>query len=61
MLGRKDDQTVPICREALLMPVASKIEEFLRNAPPGRLYVVVGYADVTRGWRGWSGMPPSGR
>ena len=29
------------------MPVASKIEEFLRNAPPGRLYVVVGYADVT--------------
>ena len=29
------------------MPVASKIEEFLRNAPTGRLYVVVGYADVT--------------
>ena len=29
------------------MPVASRIEEFLRNAPPGRLYVVVGYADVT--------------
>ncbi len=29
------------------MPTASKIEEFLRNAPPGRLYVVVGYADVT--------------
>ena len=29
------------------MPTASKIEEFLRNAPPGQLYVVVGYADVT--------------
>lgn len=29
------------------MPVASKIEEFLRDAPPGRLHVVVGYADVT--------------
>ena len=29
------------------MPAASKIEEFLRNAPPGRLYVVVGYGDVT--------------
>ena len=29
------------------MPVASRIEEFLGNAPPGRLYVVVGYADVT--------------
>ena len=29
------------------MPTASKIETFLRNAPPGRLYVVVGYADVT--------------
>ena len=29
------------------MATASKIEEFLRNAPPGQLYVVVGYADVT--------------
>ena len=29
------------------MPAASKIEEFLRNAPPERLYVVVGYGDVT--------------
>ena len=29
------------------MPTASKIEKFLRNAPRGRLYVVVGYADVT--------------
>ena len=29
------------------MATASKIEEFLRNAPQGRLYVVVGYADVT--------------
>ena len=29
------------------MPVANKIEEFLRNAPPGRLYAVVGYADVS--------------
>ena len=36
------------------MPVASRIEEFLRNAPPGRLYVVVGYADVTGlAWLGW--------
>ena len=29
------------------MPTASKIEEFLRNAPQGPLYVVVAYADVT--------------
>ena len=29
------------------MPVAGRIEEFLRSAPLGRLYVVVGYADVT--------------
>ena len=35
------------------MPTASKIEEFLRNVPPGRLYVVVGYADVT--WLAWLG------
>ena len=36
------------------MPTASKVEEFLRNAPPGRLYVVVGYADVTGlAWLRW--------
>ena len=36
------------------MPTASKIEEFLRNGPAGRLYVVVGYADVTGlAWLGW--------
>ena len=45
---------MPICREALLMATASKVEGFLRNAPRGRLYVVVGYADVTGlAWLEW--------
>ena len=36
------------------MPTAGKVEEFLRNGPTGRLYVVVGYADVTGlAWLGW--------
>jgi len=59
MLGREDDQTVPICREALLMPVASRIEEFLGAAPPGRLHVIVGYADVTG--LAWLGRHAAGR